>query len=75
LQADDHDVVDAVISFDNLMGNSPKRSPNIFDVHRLAVGNKNAPVRGHRSAFAFRHWQSSRPCEPLWTHFTVETQL
>ena len=46
LQTDEHDVVEAVVALDDLVGHAPDGPLDVVGVHDPAAGNKNAPVRG-----------------------------
>ena len=79
LQADQDDVVETVVVLDDLVGHPPDGPLHVVGRHDPLPGNKNAPVRGRQSTFAFSHgasqppqW-SSCPYGPHRTRFTVRS--
>ena len=55
LEADDDQLVDAVVALDDLMGHAAYSATHVVSGHDSCVGNENAPERGRHPPLAFGH--------------------
>ena len=55
LEADQRELVEAVVALDDLVGHPPERPVHVVGVHHPGPGHENAPVGGRGPALAFGH--------------------
>ena len=71
LEADEHDLLEATVALDDLVGHSGQRPLDLLCVEHLGPGDENAPERGRTTSFAFGHAMSFLSVWASRTRFTV----